>query len=105
MAPIGGGALASIGNFLPVLPVMEANMDAATSVIEENKEEAAATREAKQEKDLPKGAWICCQIVQESGRRRYSRCKGWKSGRRSLLKKPKCKKKPMLRVPTRNLYR
>jgi len=87
------GASASVGNFLPILPVMEANIDAVTPVNQDNQEEAAASREAKEETTLPKGAWICCETVQDKSRRRCSRCRGWKSGRRSLLKKPKSKKK------------
>ena len=87
------GASASVGNFLPILPVMEANIDAATPVNQDNSEEAAASREAQEETTLPKGAWICCETVQESTRRRCSRCRGWKRGRRSLLKRPKSKKK------------
>ena len=72
---------------------MEANIDAVTPVNQDNQEEAAASREAKEETTLPKGAWICCETVQESTRRRCSRCRGWKRGRRSLLKRPKSKKK------------
>ena len=75
------GASASVGNFLPILPGIETN-----TVHQENPEEVAARREAQQETHLPRGAWICCETVQDSGRRRCSRCQGWKSGRRSLLK-------------------